>query len=151
MAKILTQPTDDEQLELQSLITDEPTEVAVRNKTYKLKWLKNGTRQKITREILKKGGDDTAHVKCAVLMVLNGYWKIKLRFWFMWRWWYYVRQYNENELMELLAVGSKKKVPQMQYYTNTMLLLGLRDTSETMKKTEVPHSLLEHPTEQAGN
>ena len=77
---------------------------------------------------------------CAALMVLNGFWSIKLLYWLKWRWFYYVKQYNETELTELLDLG-KKKVPLDQYYTNTILLTALKDTSMMMKKEEVATTL----------
>jgi hypothetical protein len=80
-------------------------------------------------------------------MVLNSFWAIKLWYWLKWRWFYYVKQYNENELTELLNLG-KKKVPLDEYYTNTILLTALKDTSMMMKKTEVATTLQGLNTEQ---
>ena len=81
------------------------------------------------------------------LMVLDGFWAIKLRYWMLWRWFYYIKQYGEEELTDLLNLG-KKKVPLGEYYTNTMLLTALKDTSMMMKKTEVVTSLAARNTEQ---
>jgi hypothetical protein len=147
MTKKIKQPTEEIQRELQSEIHDDSDYALVRRKHYRIKWLKGGTRDKITNVILEEGNDIKQSCQCAALMVLNGFWAIKFRYWFLWRWFYYVRQYGEEELTDLLALG-KKKVPQEQYYTNTILLTALKDTSMMMKKTEVASFLQEQHTGQ---
>lgn len=39
---------------------------------------------------------------------LNGYWKIKFLYPFLWRWFFYIKQYGDHELMKVIAVGKKK-------------------------------------------
>jgi hypothetical protein len=96
-----------------------------------------------------KDGNDDIKQSCHVCSLngVNGYWAIKIRYWFLWRWFYYVKQYGEEELTDLLALG-KKKVPLDEYFTNTILLTALKDTSMMMKKTEVATILQEQNTEQ---
>ena len=80
-------------------------------------------------------------------MVLNGFWKIKFMYWIVWRFFYYIKQYTENELTELLEMG-KKKVPLDAYYANIISLTELKVTSMMMKKKEVASSLAVQNTEQ---
>ena len=147
MSKKIQQPDIEAQKELQSVELDLPDYATVRNKKFKIRWMLNFTRSMITKTILQEGNDDKQSCMCAALMVLNGFWSIKLLYWLKWRWFYYVKQYNETELTELLDLG-KKKVPLDQYYTNTILLTALKDTSMMMKKTEVATTLQGLNTEQ---
>jgi hypothetical protein len=136
MSRKLIQPDEDAQMEAQSLVHNGKDYAEVRGKRYGVRWLRNGTRDKITRVVLRHGNDGKQSCQCAALMVLNGFWANKLLYWIVWRWFYYVKQYGEEELTGLLVLG-KKKVPQEAYFTNTILLTGLKDTNEMMKKTEV--------------
>ena len=147
MARKIQQPDIETQKELKSVEENMPDYVTLRNKRYKVRWLLNFTRSRITEKILESGNDDKLSCQCAALIILNGYWAIKLKYHFLWRWFYYVKQYGEEELTDLLTLG-KKKVPQEQYYTNTILLTALKDTSMTMKKTEVATILQGQNTEQ---
>lgn len=147
MSKKIQQPDIDEQLNLNSVIDNKADVVVVRNSKYKVKWLQGNTRHKISNVVLAKDNDDTQSCKCAALIILNGFWKIKLFYWIVWRWFYYIKQYGEQELTELFSL-SKKKVPVDEYFANTILLTGLKDTSMMMKKTEVATILAAQNTEQ---
>ena len=147
MSKILKQPDIEEQRELRSVENDLPENLYVRGRIYKIKWMKKFTREHITDTILKEGNDDKQSCMCAALMVLNGFWKIKFMYWIVWRFFYYIKQYTENELTELLEMG-KKKVPLDAYYANIISLTELKVTSMMMKKKEVASSLAVQNTEQ---
>ena len=147
MTKKLQQPTLEEQIEESSIVDNRFSVAKARGHKYKIKYLKAGTRHKITNIVNSKGNDDKQSCMCAALIVLNGFWKIKLFYHFLWRWFYYIKEYGEEELTDILATG-KKKVPMNEYYVNTILLTALRDTSMTMKKTEVATSLAAQNTEQ---
>lgn len=148
MSKRLKEPTVEEQRAESAIVDDAADYAYVRNRRYRIKYIKAGTRHKITQIVNAKGDDDRQSCKCAALMVLNGFWSILFRYGFLWRWFYYVRQYGEEELTDLLVLG-KKKVPRDEYFANTMLLTALRDTSMMMTKTEVAHILQERSTEEA--
>ena len=149
MSRKIQQPNLEEQRTLESIIDNKSDIVIVKNKKYKIKWLYAKTRQKITSIVLQEGHDDTQSCKCAAAITLNGFWKLKLFYWIRWRWFYYIKQYGEQELTSLFATA-KKKVPVDDYYANTILLTGLKDTNMMMKKTEVATILAaqntEHPT-----
>lgn len=49
---------------------------------------------------------------------------------------YYVAQYDESELTEVVTEG-KKKVDAESYYLNTILLTGMKDTIMQMTRKEV--------------
>lgn len=135
MARVKRQPTIEEERLLNSVVEDEVSRVDVRGTTYKLKYMRNATIRKITDVMLKDGDDSKVSSKCAALMVLNGYFKIKFFYWFLWRWFYYVKQYLEIELHPLIDEG-KKKVRAEDYYINTIFLIGMKDTMIAMTREE---------------
>ena len=154
MDKKISMPGDEDEKELNSIMENEKSEVTVRGRKMKIGWLKHETTRTITRILHKggggdggggdggDGGDDKLGCKVAAAIVLNDYWKIHLLHWLTWRWYYYVRQYTEVELLPLVMEG-KKKVPQEAYYALIMLSIGMRDTIMTMKKDEVERFLRE--------
>lgn len=127
---------EDEQL-LNDVMEDSVDEVGIKDtkKKYKIGWMKKGTMRKISSVALEKGNDDTLSAKTAALIILNNYWKIKLFYPILWRWFFYVNEYTDDQLSEILAVG-KKKVPYIPFLTNTILVTGMRDTIMTMTKEE---------------
>lgn len=127
---------EDEQL-LNEVMEDSVDEVGIKDtkKKYKIGWMKKGTMRKISSVALEKGEDDTLSAKTAALIILNNYWKIKFFYPILWRWFFYVKEYTDDQLSEILAVG-KKKVPYIPFLTNTILVTGMRDTIMTMTKEE---------------
>lgn len=127
---------EDEQL-LNEVMEDSVDEVSIKGskKKYRIGWMKKGTMRKISSVALEKGEDDTLSAKTAALIILNNYWKIKFFYPILWRWFFYVKEYTDDQLSEILAVG-KKKVPYIPFLTNTILVTGMRDTIMTMTKEE---------------
>lgn len=157
----MSQPTDQEQRQYASLRDNDPTEVPVigTKKKYKVRWLKNGQLVKLSRLLIKKRDTDDKDeadasildeiaedgklaCKAAAIIVLNGYWSIKLRYWFQWRWFYYIRQYDTMQLQPILNEG-KKKVPLIQFYTAIMCLTEAKGTLMNMTMGEAEHTLQE--------
>ena len=149
------QPSLDVQQLYLSMISNDAEEVEIlrTSKKYKIRWLKNGQLEKLTRLLLHKkeidedkttGSDvmdailEDAKLACkaAAIIVLDGYWKLKFRYWFLWRWFYYVKQYDNIQLSKILAVG-KKKVPLQQFYGTIMSLTEAKDTLMRMRTEEV--------------
>ena len=154
----IDQPDIDQEKELNSLIENGVSEVKIpgTNRVYRLRWLKHEATRKITSILhnMKDGDDDKISCKAAAAIVLNDFWKIKFLYWLLWRWFYYVRQYTDNQLLPLILEG-KKKVPLKGFLSTTMLVIEMRDTIMTMKKGEVHRFLQEHhggqPTTPAKN
>ena len=80
--------------------------------------------------------------KAAAIITLNGYWSIKFKYWLRWRWFYYIRQYDNIQLDAILDIG-KKKVPLMQYYRTIMSLTEAKDSLMRMRAKEVEATLQE--------
>ena len=157
----IEQPSYDAQQIYLSLINNDADEVEIlrTNKKYKIRWLKNGQLEKLTRLLLHKKSIDEQKTtgsevfdailedtklacKAAAIIVLNGYWKLKFRYWYLWRWFYYVRQYDNIQLQKILEVG-KKKVPLNQFYATIMSLTEAKDTLMRMRVKEVESILHE--------
>ena len=138
MARVTRQPNEQEQKELNNVVENVATKVKVRNRTFKLRYLHSATIRKVTDIMLADGDDSKVSSKCAAAMVLNGFFKIHLFYWFLWRWFYYVKQYLEFELRPLIEEG-KKKDPAEDYYINTIFLIGMKDTMIAMTREEADH------------
>lgn len=136
MARPKRQVNEEEQKVLDSVVENTPTEVELRGKKIKIYWLRRETMRKMSHIMLSDGDESKISCKCAALILLNSYWKIKLFHWALWRWMYYVNQYYDKELEPIINEG-KKKVPLEGYLTTTILLTGMKDTMMTMTRKEV--------------
>lgn len=135
--KTIEMPSLEDEKLLNEVMEDSLTEVSIKGtkKKYKIGWLKKGTMRKMTAVTLEEGGDDMLSAKTAALVVLNNYWKIKFFYPILWRWFFYVKEYTDEQLSEILATG-KKKVPYIPFLTSTILVTGMRDTIMTMTREE---------------
>lgn len=157
-------PSVEAQREYQSLVGNDASVVHIRGKAYKLRWLKKGQIVKLGRVLIDKKGTDNADkeamsdldkvisdgkkvCKAAAIYLLDGYWKLKFLYWLVWRWFYYVRQYDDIELHEILEEG-KKKIPLQQFLLTSMSLTGAGGIVMTMRTEEAEHILRELGTEQ---
>ena len=153
------QPSLDAQQIYLSLISNDAEEVGIlrTKKKYKIRWLKNGQLEKLSRLLLHKKTidektttgsdvmdaileDNKLTCKAAAIIILDGYWKIKFRYWWLWRWFYYIRQYDNIQLHEILEVG-KKKVPLNQFFATIMSLTEAKDSLMRMRVKEVEATL----------
>lgn len=155
-----------------SLRDNDATIVHIRKKKYKLRWLKKGQIAKLGRLLIGKrkydevrepvdGGQTNANpvesandklmslledqklsCKAAAIFLLDGWLKLRLRYWFLWRWFYYVKEYDDFDLEEVLSEG-KKKVPLDQFLKATIYLIGVKDTVMMMREVEAEHILRE--------
>ena len=142
----ITLPTPEDERLLNDVLEDSVDYVEVRGKKYGISWLKRGTIRKFTSTMQKSGNDDKISCQCAAAIILNGYWKIKFFYPFLWRWFFYIKQYGDHELMKVIAVG-KKKIPVEDYLTATIYLTAMKDTMMTMTKEEAEHILHEQTWE----
>lgn len=145
----VTLPTPEDEILLNEIMEDIPSEVEVRGKKYTISWLKRGTIRKFTNLMMKEGNDDKISCQAAAAIILNGYWSIKLWWWFLWRWFFYVKQYGDEELMSVL-VEAKKKIPVKEYLVATMCLTAMKDTMMQMTKAEAANILHEPATDKPG-
>ena len=157
----IEQPSVESQRTYASMRDNDATVVGIlgTKKTYKIRWLKNGQIERLSRLLIRKGATDDKDgendssldaviedsklaCKAAAIYILDGYWKLKFRYWYLWRWFYYIRQYDNVQLQELLEEG-KKKVPLTQFLLTTMSLTGVRGTLMNMRTEEAERILQE--------
>lgn len=130
---------EQEQL-LNSVVEDKKDIVEIRGRKFRIGWLRNRARRKLTDIVLNEKDDSKVSSKCSAALVLNGYFKIKFFYWFLWRWFYYVMQYSDKELLPLVEL-CKKKVQVEDYCIITISLTEMRDTIKAMTREEVSRIL----------
>lgn len=143
--KKITLPTHEDEQLLNSVMENEADYVEAGGRKYRISWLKKGTTRKLTKIMLKKGNDDKITCQGAALIILNDILKIALFYPVLWRWFYYVKQYGDEELMPIIVAG-KKKIPVDQYLAATIFLTVMKDTIMTMTKAEAERILREQNT-----
>lgn len=161
---VIEQPSEQEQREYVSLRDNDATVVGITGtkKKYKIYWLKNGQIVKLSRLLIKKQKTDDKDpkegesvnvlgeviedskiaCKAAAVMILHGLWRVRLGYWLLWRWFYYVKEYSCAQLQPILNEG-KKKVPLIQFYTATMSLTEVKGTLMNMTMKEAERTLRE--------
>lgn len=140
--KDMKQPDKAKQKKLNDVLEDSKDTIEIRGHKFTIGWIKKGVIRRLTDTILNCKHEDELSARCASLLLLNGYWKIKLFHWIYWR--YLWRTYSDEELFELTAVAKKKVDFQTQaYLTNTIYLIGMKDTIMTMTREEAERTLQE--------
>lgn len=149
MAKSIKKPTIEQEGELNSVVENKKDYVEVRGRQWGVRWLHNEAIRRVTDLMLNEKEEDRVVCKCAAVLRLDRYFKIKFFYWFLWRWYYYVREYTYGELLPFISL-CKKKVQVEEYLMATMLLTGIKDTAMNMTRKEVSRILQEHSTGQRG-
>lgn len=148
--KAPAQPLMSEERELFGAAENETDYIELRGKKIGLRDLGGFAKRKISKILLKEGGDEFAvGCKCLAAAILNSYFRIKWLWWILWRWYYYMRNYTDSELTDAICV-IKKKVASGSYFFNTTLLIGMRETMMSMSREEVAASLQGRSTVNSG-
>lgn len=154
MAKIRKVPKaptiEDEHLLTDVVYSDGKEDIFIRNKKFSFGWISGHASNKLNKIINSQSNESVITCKCVAAARLNGFFKIKLFYWFLWRWYYYIRQYGQEELSDAVAM-IKKKVPLTAYLANTTLLIGMRQTIMQMNRQEVYRTLQELSMDKNGN
>lgn len=139
-----------EERALLGAVENETEYIDIRGRRFGLSDLCGWARHKISKILLSEDGDEfSVSCKCVAAARLNGYFSIKLFWWALWRWYYFVRRYTDSELTDAICM-IKKKVASGSYFFNTTLLIGMRETMMSMNRAEVAASLRGHSTDKAG-
>lgn len=139
-----------EERELFGAAENETDYIELRGRRIGLRDLGGFAKRKISKVLLKEGGDEFAvGCKCIAAARLNSYFRIKWFWWILWRWYYYFRNYTDSELTDAICI-IKKKVASGSYFFNTTLLIGMRETMMSMSREEVAASLRERSTASSG-
>ena len=155
----MKQPTKEAQKELISIDQNLPTKVEIpRTKnSYQITWLKPYTTNKVSQVFLENEAPtemDSKEVikfmatkvkivaKIASYIILNNFWTIKFFHAIHWRWLFYIKQYDFDQLQPIVLEG-KKKMAVEGYYMSMVLSAMMMDTIRTMTKTEAEQYLQE--------
>lgn len=147
---IVRQPDEEVQKEQVDIIENTPDVVSVRGKDWKVYWMHPIAKLKITKIILSDNGDDqTINCKCAAVIMLRRNPMIFFFYWIVWRWFYYVKEYRDEELLPVIN-AAKKKVQLEEYLACTILLTEMKTTIMAMTRKEANHILQEQIMAQHG-
>ena len=142
MAKEIKQPTVEDEKLLNEVIENNPDELEAFGRKWKIGYLRNGTKRKVTNILMREKQEDKVSSKCTAALLLNGYFKIFFFYWILWRWLYYIKQVGDEELLPIMEY-CKKKVDVESYCLVTIYLTEMRDTIMTMTREEVNRFLQE--------
>lgn len=146
----MNKPTIEEQKELLSINSDgkEVVEIPYSKKKFKVGWMKEITKEKLSLLELNSGIEATQEdtpksvklkskylAKASSLILLNG-WMIIFFHWIYWRYLYYFKGYSANQLLPIVKVGKKKAVL-VESYIATTLVAQMKVTNPMMTKEEV--------------
>ena len=144
--KIIKEATREDQQALVAVENNEKTEVMLRGHKLMIGWMHPATADWISALMTKDGDENKVLAKCAALIRLNGFWKCHLLYWWVWRWYYYIRQYTSEEMTELFEVAQKKTVRQeAPAYLNAMILLTALSTARKQMTKEEARRILQEP------
>lgn len=113
--------------------------IAGTTKSFKIRKLGNAQLVKLCRVLMKRVDydaddplaavvtDDKLSCKVAAAIVIRGFFSLRLKWWFLWRWYYYIKQYDVEQLNELLSEGIAA-LP----YAETMNTYGMLSATREM-------------------
>lgn len=139
------QPSAEDERQLEAVVDNDMEYVAIRGRRIGLRDLNGWGLHKVSRIMTKEGGDELAlGCKCLAAARLNGYFKIKLFWWALWRWYAYVRAYTDLELAPAIELIKKKAAIALGIYSiNTTSLIAIRETVMKMNRAEARATLQE--------
>ncbi len=146
------QPTIDDERELESIVDNDKEYITIRGRRFVFRDINGWGLHKISRIMVKKSEDElSVGCQCLAAARLNGYFKIKFLWWFLWRFYFYIRQYRDIEIAEAVALIKKKAIAALAVYSlNTTLLIETRETVMKMNRAEAKAILQELSTDSRG-
>ena len=138
--KEITEPSFEAEKAQRAIIKNTKEKVQVRNITFNIGGIYYDTLDKITDILLEEKDEHKVTAKCAAAIYLNGYFRLRLFYWMVWRWFYYGKQLTEDEIAPAVALLKKKVELQRQaYLLNIIFLTDVRTTTMQMKREEAKH------------
>lgn len=89
--------------------------------------------------------DTKIAAKAAAIYLTPGYWKRKLTYWFLWRWFYYIKQYDLDQLQPILAAGHNS-IPYLTFLQAMSVLVNQKTTQMRMTRAEAEKVMQELAT-----
>ncbi len=121
-------------------------EIPRTKKKYRVGTLQNSQLDALAKLLIGKDGQDSSAMdevlqdsklacKAAAIYVTRGYFKLKLKYWFLWRWFYYIKQYDNTQLQPILSAGVGS-TPYIDFLKTMSLLSNQRTTQMRMTARE---------------
>ena len=117
------------------------------NKTYKVRRpLMSSQLEALARLLIKNDqkeltamdevlGDGKLACKAAAIYITPGFFRLKLKYWLLWRWFYYVRQYDNSQLQPILSAGNGS-TPYIDFLKTMSILSNQKTTQMRMRAKE---------------
>lgn len=137
--KTIEQPGVEIQELLDSVLEAGRTDVVFLGRKVSLGWMYYEQERKFTHISLTEDDAKKRDAKLCAVLLLDGRWKLKLRYWWLWRRLYYWETLNAVEVLRLLD-AAKKKIPSAACSLITILATGMSDVLMTMRKAEADAS-----------
>lgn len=80
-------------------------------------------------------GDGKLACKAAAIYVTPGFFRLKLKYWWLWRWFYYIRQYDYSQLRPILSTGYGS-TPWIDFLKTMSILSNQKTTQMRMTAKE---------------
>ena len=140
-------------------------EIPRTKKKYKVRTLTPNQLEDIAKLLFNKGGkpmtteediiqNTKIAAKAAALYLLPGYWKRKLTYWFLWRWFYYIKQYDNAQLQPIISAGYGS-TPYLDFFRTADILVNQKRSQMQMTVQEVEKFMQEmamkHSPKENGN
>ncbi len=127
-------------------------EIPRTKKVYKVRTLTNNQLEDIARLLFRTDEQKTTEetiiqdtkiaAKAAAIYLTPGFWKRKLTYWFKWRWFYYIKQYDNAQLQPIISAGYGS-TPYIDFLKTMSLLANQKDTQMRMTVQEAEKILQE--------
>lgn len=132
-----SQPSKEAEKALHEVVNNEKSTIEIRGKKFKVGAIYNDTLDWITDILQNEKKANRVNAKCFAALYLNGYFSLRLFWWIVWRWFFYVKQYTDEDMAPYIAEVKKKVSTQSAlYYVNTMSLTDIRTTTMAMTMEE---------------
>lgn len=136
-------------------------EIPRTNKKYRVGTLQSSQLEALARLLISKDGKDPSAMdevlqdtklacKAAAIYVTRGYFRLKLKYWFLWRWFYYIRQYDNVQLQPILSAGVGS-TPYLDFLKTMSLLANQKTTQLRMTSREAEKVMQELATKNINN
>ena len=137
MADAKKQPELEYQRVLDSIMEATPDEVQFRGRTRRIGWLHRSTERKFTHIVLTETNERKRNVKLCACVLTNGVfvWFKPLVYAIRWRWYWYVADLNDVEVLRVLD-ASKKKIQFNASSLITILATEMKDVMMMMTRSE---------------
>lgn len=143
MEKNETQITQDNESIIRNGVSYTIAKIPRTNKTYYVRCLKPSQMEDLAKLIVP-GSDSVSEAvlkdlkiasKAAAIYLLPGFWKRKLMYWLLWRWFYYIKEYDCDQLQPILSAGNGS-TPYIDFLRCMSHLVNQKDTQMRMTRGE---------------